>query len=986
MKFQNSKISTRLIWSSVIILLLVSFLGFVAFWQTERLAHNTTKLYEHPLQVSKAALQLKSEVYHMQNLMQEVVLQRIESNDFLYQQTEKQMNASSLEFKRALRVMRERYLGDHRILDEIEQDYNHIMNDWAIILQNLDTGKFKEADLLFKQIQADRIKGLLAETQRVVEFAANKSDFFYRSAQNEQDTLRFWLLILFTATVIIVVIVVVYLYRAVKIPLDIIIAATQNYKDGNYEARSSYACRNEMGLLSHSFNKLADSIQAQMSVKEKAALISEALLKENDMSSFSQVLLKELVSKTKCQTAAFYLKIGESKIFGLSSSIGLSAESLQSFSAEEMEGEFGAVLAVKKMVRISSIPSDSCYQIKTSIGNFIPAEIITIPILDRGEVVAVISLSALAPFSDEAIRLLNEVRMIINARVNGVMLMQKLIDFSEKLDKQNHELSEKTGELEMQAEELREYNIELKMQKKQLDEANRLKSAFLSNMSHELRTPLNSVIALSGVLSRRLNGCIPDDQSEYIRVIEKNGKQLLKLINEILDLSRIEAGRESVDLSDVDIKELIGSIVDMTTPLLANSSVEIKTNLPDSLPAVNTDRSKCFHILQNIIANAVKFTENGWVEIAVETVGVESLVVRVKDTGIGISKENLPFIFDEFRQADDRTSRKYGGTGLGLAIAKKYARLLQSDLSVESEPGVGTTFSLTLPLSHSGLVPAAQKSGVVVPRHQSPVSIQGKTILIVEDSEPQIVQLTDILTEVGYKTLIARNGKEALAYVELLTPDAIIMDLMMPEIDGFETLNQLRSKPETRSLPVLILSAKHITPEERKSLNENHISQLIQKGDISRSELLAQVANLFSNQIDAPEKDKKSARIPRTSKGSILLIEDNPDNRMTVRALLDDKHLVWEASNGEDGLKMAQSHAPDVILLDISLPGKDGFEVLSDLKNQQATANTPVIALTARAMKGDEEMFYRLGFDDYISKPIDNVLFETKLNAWLYGE
>lgn len=967
------------------ILSMVTFMGLGAFWQTERLAMNTTKLYHHPLPVTRAALQLKSEIYHMQNLMQSVVFNRKASSNIAFKQTEKQIVTAYLEYKQAMRIMRSRFLGDHRKLDEIDLEYANLMGNWSIVVKRIENGQFDQAELLYTRMAETHIAGLLSCTQYVIDFAENKSTFFFESARVEQQTLRLWLLFLFIATVIVVVLIVVYLYRSVKKPLDIIIAATQNYKDGHYNARSSYSYRNEMGFLSHSFNEMAEAIQSQLSVKEKSAQISEALLAENNLSLFVQVLLNELVSKTNCQTAAFYLKSGDTKFFELLSSIGLSEEAIRTFSAEEMEGEFGAALATKKMVRITSIPSDARYQLKTSIGYFTPAEIITIPILDRGEVSAVISLSAATPLSDVANQLLNEVRMIINARVNGVLLMQTLIDFTDKLDKQNHELSDKTIELEVQAEELREYNIELKMQKKQLDEANRLKSAFLSNMSHELRTPLNSVIALSGVLSRRLKSVIPVEQSDYIDVIEKNGKQLLKLINEILDLSRIEAGKEIVDLSQVDFKELVCSILDTTKPMLANSSVELINRIPDDLPSVFTDRNKCFHILQNLIANAVKFTESGSVEVMAEVSAEGRLVIRVKDTGIGIPEESLPFIFDEFRQADDRTSRKYGGTGLGLAIAQKYARLIQADLFVESKVALGTTFVLTLPLGDSGVFPVVERKDIVTHRAYQSVSFKEKTILIVEDSEPQIVQLTDILNEVGYKTLIARNGKEALAFVDLLTPDAIILDLMMPEIDGFETLNQLRSKPETRTLPVLILSAKHITPDERKLLNDNHISQLIQKGDISRSELLTYVGNLFSYSVLPPEI-KKTARIPRSSKGNILVVEDNPDNMMTVRALLDDKHLVLEAYNGEDGLKMVLTHAPDIILLDISLPGKDGLEILSDLKNNSSTAKIPVIALTARAMKGDEEMLLRLGFDDYVSKPIDNMDLECKVNAWLYGE
>jgi len=246
---------------------------------------------------------------------------------------------------------------------------------------------------------------------------------------------------------------------------------------------------------------------------------------------------------------------------------------------------------------------------------------------------------------------------------------QKVMDMSEKLDLQNKDLQEKSNELALQSDELREYNIELELQKTMLDNANQLKSAFLSNMSHELRTPLNSVIALSGVLNRRLKGNIAEEEYKYLGIIERNGKNLLTLINNILDLSRIESGKEEIVLSKFSVKELIESIVSVVEPNAHEKQVNIKTDFADGLPLMVSDAEKCNHVFQNIISNAVKFTEHGEVEISARQVD-RNICVIVKDSGIGMMAEELPFIFDEFRQADHKTSRKFGGTGLGLAIAK----------------------------------------------------------------------------------------------------------------------------------------------------------------------------------------------------------------------------------------------------------------------------------------------------------------------------
>lgn len=220
-----------------------------------------------------------------------------------------------------------------------------------------------------------------------------------------------------------------------------------------------------------------------------------------------------------------------------------------------------------------------------------------------------------------------------------------------------------------------EQNSELEVQKKQLNEANRLKSAFLSNMSHEPRTPLNSVIVLSGLLNRRLAKTIPEEEYSYLEVIERNGKNLLALINDILDLSRIEAGREEINLSRFSLRGLTGEIAAMLEPLAREKGIALVNEVAAALPAIASDADKCRHILQNLVANALKFTEEGRVAISARQAG-GYIHIKVTDTGIGIAEENLLFIFEEFRQADDSTSRKYGGTGLGLAIAKKYAQLL----------------------------------------------------------------------------------------------------------------------------------------------------------------------------------------------------------------------------------------------------------------------------------------------------------------------
>jgi CheY-like chemotaxis protein len=368
------------------------------------------------------------------------------------------------------------------------------------------------------------------------------------------------------------------------------------------------------------------------------------------------------------------------------------------------------------------------------------------------------------------------------------------------------------------------------------------------------------------------------------------------------------------------------------------------------------------------------------------------LQVSVSDTGIGIPESEIPHIFDEFRQADSSTSRAYDGSGLGLAIARRYAEMLGGSISVASRESEGSTFTLSLPLrarkqpaikaDRKGEVPGRPKPSTTA---LAPSERAGRTLLLVEDSEPAVIQISDILEEAGYQLLIARDGRQALEVLASTRPDAVILDLMMPEMDGFAVLRSMREVEATARIPVLILTGRYVSLDEQTFLRHNHIHQLVQKGALNRAELLAVVDGMLALPPENAVKAPPTRRAP-ADKLNVLVVEDNPDNMLSVRALLAGEEFnVIEAVDGEQGFALARSHRPDLVLMDIALPKMDGIQALQAIRRDPGLQHVRVVALTASAMTTDREKVLAYGFDGYIPKPIDHEVFMRTIRQVIYG-
>jgi len=987
---RNFKIKTQLFISLGLMFLFVIILGVVSYRQSTEIHRQTEMMYNHPLQVRRAISSINSDILNIQLNFREMI--------FLKGDEDRQNRAAKIalaaaDAQKQFNILYVQFLGSINDVDEARDAFiiwNNAREENQKLLMN---GKI---DIVIDNISETGRVGLLREKMMkeirdIDNFAINKANSLYLNSQRLSDELNKELIAIVACILLAILFVSFFLYDSIRKPIKELLSTTRKFADGDMNARSYIDVKNEYGELSQSFNSLFKSVQLTDDLDKKVAAFSELMFLKEDPYSFFSSILPVLATNTNSQIVAVYLLSDDKKRYSHYQSFGAERNIPQTFEAGNFEGEFGIVLSTGKMHIINQIPIDTRFAFQTVSGTMIPREIITLPIISGNEIIAVISFASIRSYKTDNTEFINRVVDSLNARIDGVLSYKKLQDFSQKLEVQNTELDVQKRELEAQSVELVEQNRELEIQKNQLNEANRLKTHFLSNMSHELRTPLNSVIALAGVLSRRLKSKIGNEESSYLEVIERNGKHLLSLINDILDISRIESGHEDIEISKFRVTDLVNEIASMIEPQAVQKGIQLIVNKYNESLLIASDIDKCRHILQNLVGNAVKFTPKGKVEIEVKIAG-NQIFIAVIDTGIGIPEKHIAHIFNEFRQADSSTSRKYGGTGLGLAIALKYANLLGGTIDVKSVENQGSIFTLRLPTEYNGenrnIEPSASSFRLNLPDLNEPKkNTETKTILIVEDSEPAVIQMKDFLEENGYKTIAVSDGAVALDVISDTMPDAIILDLMMPGVDGFEVLESIRNADQTALIPVLILTAKHLTKEDLKNLKRNNIHQLIQKGDVNRNEFLNAVSNLTQpikkneNVVAVKHKNNKI-----NGKPTILIVEDNPDNMISIKAIIDRKFDVIEAIDGNEAVEMTKKHAPHLVLMDIALPEMDGIQAFREIRKSADLAHIPVIALTASAMTTDRETILAHGFDAYIPKPIQEEEFFSTIDSVLYGK
>ncbi len=864
------------------------------------------------------------------------------------------------------------------------------------------------------------------------------------------------------------------------------------------------------------------------------------------------------------------------------------------------EGLVGKAAVQKKMFTRTQTPKEYTHIIQSCLISAVPEYVLIVPFLYENEVKGVIEIG----FSDKMPtdiqnEFIEQVMPNIGIAINTaesrtrmkVLLEQtqkqavelqtqqaELQQSNEELQSQSEELQAQSEELQAQQEELRQSNEELEKRTKDLEHqqieiseknnaleqnqvemqkakdaievkakelalASKYKSEFLANMSHELRTPLNSLLILAQILADNDENRMSEKQVEYAETIYSAGSDLLTLINDILDLSKVEAGKIEIQSEKVSLMELMGTIEKKFQVIADQKSLDFHIDTLDNLPEIlHTDEQRLKQIINNMLSNAFKFTSEGEVRITmrrpseqdnISLLGLrnnETIVISVSDTGIGIPKDKQQKVFEAFQQADGSTNRRFGGTGLGLSISRQLARALGGDLQLESEEGKGSTFKLYLPEKPVANQPSVEEESTTdlnisnttainsTPSNQltddrDNLSENDKVLLIIEDDANFAKIIADLAQEKHFKYLIAMDGKSGLELAHEYKPHAIMLDVGLPQLDGWSVMERLKDDPETRHIPVHFMSGydeshdakqmgaigylhkpvntgelgdafeniqRFVSKKLKKILiivdNELHQQDIeslvggeniqitlaetklkalqelnktnfecmildvdIEQGtgvelldELNKDEALSKIpvivhanrdlsldeesvlqrvknkltlkevhsperlldeATLFLHQVEANMPENKQKMLEQVHdkqaifKGKkILMLDDDVRNVFAMMNVLEEKGMeVIVGQNGKDALKLLEEHPDfDMVLMDIMMPEMDGYEAMREIRKQVRFRKLPILALTAKAMKGDKAKCIEAGANDYLAKPVDKAKLLSLMRVWLY--
>ncbi|HEX4302513.1 MAG TPA: response regulator, partial [Rhizomicrobium sp.] len=725
-------------------------------------------------------------------------------------------------------------------------------------------------------------------------------------------------------------------------------------------------------------------------LKTNLARFTNMLQGQRELSTVGRTLLTELAPLVEAQLGVIYQMESDGESLGLLASYaGTGDHDGHPRKVRLGEGLIGQCALDKRRLLLTGLQDSP--QINSALLKVTPKSILVLPVVFENQIKAVIELSSLESFTDLQITFLDQLTGSIGIVLNSIEatmqtegLLKQSQQLAAELQTQQGELQQTNEKLEQKAQQLAEQNVEVERKNQEIEQArlaleekaselaltSKYKSEFLANMSHELRTPLNSILILGQQLSDNPEANLTAKQVEFARTIHGAGTDLLNLISDILDLSKIESGTVTVDAEEIAFNNVVEAVARPFRHEADNRQLSFDVEIDPKLGrSLSTDSKRLQQVLKNLLSNAFKFTERGGVRLSVLSVesgwtpthpvlsqAASVVAFEVTDTGIGIPSEKQRIIFEAFQQADASTSRKYGGTGLGLAISRELSSLLGGEIQLRSISGVGSTFVLYLPVRYVGPTATARPQIASAPPlaakalasalperveqildDRNDIADTDTTLLIVEDDPHYARILLDLAHDEGFKVLVAMRGDDALELASEYQPNAISLDVFLPDMLGWTVLSHLKQNPGTRHIPVQIVTL-----------------------DEDRQHGLARGAFSFVSKpattIGVKAAINRIKEYARPRRKQLMVVEDNRDEQLSIRALLehDDIEIVT-AESGGDALAMLKDHPSDCIVLDLRLPDMTGFEVLERLKGDPDLQDIPVIVFTGRELTAEED-------------------------------
>jgi len=882
-----------------------------------------------------------------------------------------------------LRHMSEENTADDAQLDSVQFYATELVRDMSKTLEVYSSeGKTAAIDMILNNHGSDIKYKFLNASSNLIK--SEKQMLKLRTKTRQNSTTRSTIIITLSSTIIFALIL--YLFSFIRRTFD-----TQKITEEQIRKNNTQ------------LEKLSGENEKKNWLLSGAAEINDVMSGEQEIEELTGHIITQLCNYVNAPVGALYLVNMQKQTLSFSNGYAWDDARKRKKDIALGQGLVGQAALEQKSKTLREIPDDYI-QVSTGLGSLKPTELIIVPVLFQDETIAVIEIGLLQNAAVDTMNFIDTVIDAIGVGINSAQARTQLRELflqtqqqAEELESQqeelrttNEELLHKSEELQaseeelrVQQEELRQTNAELEEKASLLEERNisiteareamslkaeelaissRYKSEFLANMSHELRTPLNSILILARILKENRPENLNEEQIKYAGVIHNAGSDLLTLINDILDLSKIESGKVDLDIEPVRPEEIARNMESLFSEIAKSKKITFRTIIDEALPPrFMTDLSRTEQIIKNLLSNAFKFTpENGEINLEISKAPAELtyyaenlqtskdqiISFSVKDSGIGIPSDKQKLIFEAFKQADGTTSRKYGGTGLGLSISKELSHILGGEIQVESEPGTGSTFTLYLPAEQSGEErPAplqAAKVPITIPLVSEPVlqavnQNRRQTLLIVEDDLIFADVLKDYAIEKGFDPLLAHSGDVGLEMAQKELPGAIILDIMLPVMDGWTILKKLKSNPQTKDIPVHMMSAGEFKSE--KALQEGAIGFL--KKPIEK------------DQLDQAFQTWQSENI-HLDFNSVLVIEDHELQSMAVKEQLTERGIdVVQAFTGEAALELVNSRSFDCIILDLNLPDISGFDLLDQIKQKPEYAHIPVIINTAMELDQD---------------------------------